>query len=80
MYQRQENLTHNFTATLPTPQSDLAKQTLKDPYIFDFLSLGEKAKEREIESELTKHIPKNLKTSLPSVDEIEKELSQKEKP
>ena len=60
LYQRQGNLIHNFEVTLPTPQSDLARQTLKDPYIFDFLSLGEEAKEREIEKELTKHITKFL--------------------
>jgi predicted nuclease of restriction endonuclease-like (RecB) superfamily len=33
--------TTNFPATLPPPQSDLVQQTVKDPYIFDFLSLGE---------------------------------------
>jgi len=38
------------------PQSDLAKQTLKDPYIFDFLSLAEEARERELERGLVEHI------------------------
>jgi len=60
LYQRQGKVIHNFRATLPAPQSDLARQTLKDPYIFDFLSLGEEAQEREIEKELTKHITKFL--------------------
>jgi len=60
LYQRQGRITHNFEATLPAPQSDLARQTLKDPYVFDFLSLGEEAQEREIEKELTKHITKFL--------------------
>ena len=60
LYSRRSKVLHNFEATLPTPQSDLAKQTLKDPYIFDFLSLGEEAQEREIEKELTKHITKFL--------------------
>ncbi len=60
LYARKGKVLHNFEATLPVPQSDLARQTLKDPYIFDFLSLGEEAQEREIEKELTKHITKFL--------------------
>ena len=60
LYSRKGKVLHNFEATLPAPQSDLARQTLKDPYIFDFLSLGEEAQEREIEKELTKHITKFL--------------------
>jgi len=60
LYQRKGKVLHNFEATLPSPQSDLARQTLKDPYVFDFLSLGEEAQEREIEKELTKHITKFL--------------------
>ena len=60
LYQRKGKVLHNFEATLPAPQSDLARQTLKDPYVFDFLSLGEEAQEREIEKELTKHITKFL--------------------
>jgi len=60
LYPRQGKITHNFRTTLPSPQSDLARQTLKDPYVFDFLSLGNDAQEREIEKELTKHITKFL--------------------
>ncbi len=60
LYLRKGKVLHNFEATLPAPQSDLARQTLKDPYIFDFLSLSEEAQEREIEKELTKHITKFL--------------------
>ncbi|MBI2146505.1 DUF1016 domain-containing protein [Candidatus Woesearchaeota archaeon] len=60
LYSRKGKVLHNFGATLPAPQSDLARQTLKDPYIFDFLSLSEEAQEREIEKELTKHITKFL--------------------
>ncbi len=37
----------NFAALLPAPQSDLAQQALKDPYIFDFLTLTEPFQERE---------------------------------
>jgi predicted nuclease of restriction endonuclease-like (RecB) superfamily len=43
---------------LPSTQSDLAQQTFKNPYIFDFLSLGEEIKERELENALTKHLKK----------------------
>ena len=42
----------NFAATLPVPQSDLARDTIKDPYIFDFLSLGSEASERELHQSL----------------------------
>lgn len=47
---------NNFPRTLPAPQSDLAKQAVKDPYIFDFLELGDCAQEREIEQNLTNQI------------------------
>lgn len=46
----------NFSLTLPKPQSDLARESLKDPYRFDFLGLGEEAQEREIEHALVKHV------------------------
>ena len=46
----------NFEATLPNPQSDLAQELLKDPYNFDFLTLGDDAKERELERGLLEHI------------------------
>lgn len=46
----------NFPLTLPKPQSDLAKETLKDPYMFDFLSLSEEYNEREVEQGLIDHI------------------------
>lgn len=42
----------NFPATLPTPQSDLARESIKDPYRFDFLGLTDQAQEREIEDAL----------------------------
>ena len=56
LFHRQGKTVNNFAATLPPHQSDLAHQTLKDPYIFDFLGLGDEAQEREIERELVKHI------------------------
>lgn len=47
---------HNFEATLPKPQSDLAIETIKNPYFFDFLELGNDAQEREIEKEIMSRI------------------------
>lgn len=62
LYQRQflSDKTTNFDVTLPAPQSELAQQMLKDPYIFDFIMIDEKAREREIEGQLLKHIAKFL--------------------
>ncbi len=50
----------NFEQLLPSPQSDLARQTLKDPYIFDFLTLAEPFHERELETGLVRHLEKFL--------------------
>lgn len=50
----------NFVAALPAPQSDLAHNTLKDPYLFDFLSIGQEADERAIENALVQHISRFL--------------------
>lgn len=41
---------------MPKPQSDLARESLKDPYRFDFLGLTLDAQEREIENALVKHV------------------------
>ena len=49
---RQGQAVTNFPLALPRPQSDLARESLKDPYRFDFLGLGEEAQEREIERAL----------------------------
>ena len=46
----------NFELRLPQPQSDLARESLKDPYRLDFLGLGKEADERAIESALVQHI------------------------
>lgn len=56
LYHRQGEATTNFQVTLPQPQSDLAQQVLRDPYNFDFLSLGKEAQERELENALINHI------------------------
>jgi predicted nuclease of restriction endonuclease-like (RecB) superfamily len=50
----------NFERTLPKPLSDLARESLKDPYRFDFLSLGAEAGERALEDGLVGHISKFL--------------------
>ena len=58
LYERQATLPKidNFAERLPAPQSDLARATLKDPYLFDFLDVGEEAHERELESALVERI------------------------
>jgi predicted nuclease of restriction endonuclease-like (RecB) superfamily len=51
---------NNFAERLPKPLSDLARESLKDPYRFDFLSLGVEAGEREVEDALVTHISRFL--------------------
>lgn len=46
----------NFSLTLPKPQSDLARESLKDPYRFDFLGLTDEAQERAVENALVRHV------------------------
>lgn len=60
LWQRQGLALHNFAQTLPALQSDLAAQLLKDPYVFDFLSLTPEHSERELEAALTEHITQFL--------------------
>jgi predicted nuclease of restriction endonuclease-like (RecB) superfamily len=50
----------NFKETFPSPQSDLAREALTDPYIFDFPNLTDDAQERDIEQALTRHITRLL--------------------
>jgi predicted nuclease of restriction endonuclease-like (RecB) superfamily len=59
-HERQGKSTTNFSVTLPALESDLARQSLKDPYIFDFLTLTEPFNERELETQLVKHLEKFL--------------------
>lgn len=56
LHLRQGQAVTNFEHTLPAPQSDLARQLLKDPYNFDFLSLGREAQERELHRDLLEHL------------------------
>lgn len=60
LYNRQGKALTNFERTLPVPQSELAQQILKDPYNFDFLTLGEDALERDLERGLLEHVRKFL--------------------
>lgn len=62
LYERMllEGKTHNFSQTLPDKNSELAAETLKDPYIFDFLNLSESYLEKELEDSLVENITKFL--------------------
>lgn len=62
LYQRQaiaEKIS-NFESRLPSPQSELALQTMKDPYIFDFVPFSEDMIERDIERALVRDVTKLL--------------------
>jgi predicted nuclease of restriction endonuclease-like (RecB) superfamily len=56
LYQRKGKAQNNFERTLPALESDLARETLKDPYSFDFLTLASDAAEQELERGLVAHI------------------------
>ena len=60
LFSRQGSVISNFKNTLPEPQSDLAQQTIKDPYSFDFLTMTHPYNERDIENQLVEHITKFL--------------------
>ncbi len=62
LYHRQKSphKVSNFSKTLPAPQSDLALQAMKDPYVFDFLAIASDIKELELQKELVRHITKFL--------------------
>ncbi len=60
LHKRQGKALTNFSKTLPAPQCDLAQQTLKDPYLFDFLILGPDVRERDIELALIEHVQRFL--------------------
>lgn len=59
-HDRQGQAVSNFSGRLPAPQSDFAQQLLKDPYLFDFLTLEEPFHERELETGLVRHLEKFL--------------------
>jgi predicted nuclease of restriction endonuclease-like (RecB) superfamily len=56
LHERSGKAVTNFERTLPPAQSDMAREVLKDPYTFDFLSLSEAAQERDLERGLVAHI------------------------
>ncbi len=60
LHERQGKAVTNFSLTLPEPMSDLARQTLKDPYVFDFLTIAKPYHERDIENQLIQHVAKFL--------------------
>lgn len=63
LYERQalpEQKVSNFERTLPSPQSELAQETLKNPFVFDFVEMRNNIIEREIENELVANIAKTL--------------------
>jgi len=60
LHDRQGKAVTNFEQALTAPGSDLARQTLKDPYVFNFLGLADDAKERDIERAMTRHLKDTL--------------------
>ena len=60
LYERQAKAITNFSKTLPALQSDLAQQTTKDPYVFNFLTMTEDYNERELEDALVANVTKFL--------------------
>ena len=60
LYERQGKAISNFKRTLPTPQSDLAQQITKDPYVIDIMGVRQDVQERELEEHLDSHISKYL--------------------
>jgi predicted nuclease of restriction endonuclease-like (RecB) superfamily len=60
LFERQGKSITNFQHTLPEPLSDLAQQTLKDPYVFDFITMSKPFHEKDIEKQMVQHITKFL--------------------
>jgi predicted nuclease of restriction endonuclease-like (RecB) superfamily len=60
LQQRSGQAVTNFATRLPVPESELAQQTLKDPYLFDFLGVSNEAVERDIEAAMTRHVTRLL--------------------
>ena len=60
LYHRTDTAVTNFESSLPPIQSDLARKIIKDPYIFDFLTLSDDVNEKELEDALVNHIRKFL--------------------
>lgn len=58
--QKEQKKVSNFATKLPSPQSELAQETIKDPYVFDFIELKENLKEKDLEEALINNITKVL--------------------
>lgn len=60
LYKREGKAITNFTRTLPAPLSNAAQESLKDPYVFDFLTLHQDYVEKDVEQGLIDHVQKLL--------------------
>ena len=60
LYKREGKAITNFSRSLPDPHSDLAQQTLKDPYMFDFMTMRKQYDERDLETTLVAHVTQFL--------------------
>lgn len=60
LHERQGQAVSNFSRTLPAPLSEMVQQATKDPYIFDFLGIGNEAHERDLENALATHVTRFL--------------------
>lgn len=60
LFAREGRALTNFSDTLPAPRSDLARETLKDPYKLDFVDLAQEASERDLENALVSHVTEFL--------------------
>lgn len=62
LYERQKlsKTMNNFSRTLPEPESELAQQSLKDPFIFDFITARQNSSERDIEERMVKYALRSI--------------------
>ncbi|WP_407687299.1 PDDEXK nuclease domain-containing protein [Mycobacterium sp. HUMS_1102779] len=60
LHQRAGRAVTNFADTMPPPDSDLAQQATRDPYLFDFVGIADIRRERDLEQALTAHVEKFL--------------------
>ncbi|AIY01974.1 hypothetical protein ART_2375 [Arthrobacter sp. PAMC 25486] len=60
LHERSGQAVSNFKAVLPAADSDLLQQTMKDPYVFDFVAMTDRHNERELETQLVDHVEKLL--------------------
>lgn len=75
-YERRGQAVTNFSRTLPSSQSDLARDILKNPYLFDFLGLADDMRERELESALLGHLREFLAVSHDDQSETDGEVAE----